>query len=91
MKGIDRALALFGRPGSRGSAAKLAEVLGIERSAVSQWKTSGLVPAARALQLESLFGVPRSAFNPHAFPPAPARVRRLTRAASTRRARLKAR
>lgn len=43
-----------------GGVAKLAEKLGVKRQAVYPWLTRGWAPAARAEQIETLYGIPRN-------------------------------
>lgn len=49
-----------------GGASRLAEKLGVTRSAVSQWRE---IPAERVHEVESLTGVPRSELRPDLYPP----------------------
>lgn len=41
-----------------GSQTELAKILGIGKSNVSKWVTFGRVPAAQAIQIEQVFGIP---------------------------------
>ena len=52
-KGINKAIELAG------SANLLAHKLGVTHQAIYTWSHRGWVPIQRALQIESLFGVPR--------------------------------
>jgi DNA-binding transcriptional regulator YdaS (Cro superfamily) len=49
-----------------GSAAKLASLLGLHRSSVSDWRKSR-VPAERVARVEQLTGVPRTELRPDLF------------------------
>jgi hypothetical protein len=42
-----------------GSITKLAAVLGVKRQAIYPWLTRGFAPPKRAVQIESLYGIPR--------------------------------
>lgn len=55
----DRAVAAAGGP------TKLAEGLGVTRSAVSQWQR---IPAERVLDVERITGVPRHELRPDLYP-----------------------
>lgn len=49
-----------------GTDAELARLLGITRSAVSQWRTNG-IPAKRAAEIERITGVSRKILCPEVF------------------------
>lgn len=64
--GVKAAIAHFG------TQTALAATLGIERSAVSQWKQ---IPATRVLEIEELTGISRHVLRPDVFGPAPKKER----------------
>ena len=49
-----------------GSATRLAAILGVHKSTISDWKSGG-VPAERAVQVERATGVPRALLRPDNF------------------------
>lgn len=53
--GIERAIA------AAGSQLKLANTLGVTQQVVSIWKFKGFAPVGRAVEMEHLYGVPRTA------------------------------
>lgn len=52
--GIQKAIA------RAGNQERLAHRLGCTQQVISQWKARGFVPPRRALEIESVFGVPRA-------------------------------
>lgn len=49
-----------------GSATRLAALLGVHKSTITDWKQGG-VPAERAVQIERATGVPRAQLRPDIF------------------------
>lgn len=56
---------------SAGSVGKLADLLTVRQSVVSNWKARGQVPAERVLDVERLTGVSRYVLRPDVFGQAP--------------------
>lgn len=52
-RGIERAIEVAG------GAAALAQQMGVSHQVVYQWKKRGWLPPARAIEVESRYGVPR--------------------------------
>lgn len=50
-----------------GSAALLADVLGVTRQAVTAWKKKGMCPMSRAAAIEKATKVPRAALRPDIY------------------------
>lgn len=49
-----------------GSATRLAALLGVHKSTISDWRTGG-VPAERAVRIEQATGIPRAQLRPDLF------------------------
>lgn len=54
-----------------GGVGKLADLLGIYQSTVSNWKARGQVPACRCIHIEAFTGVSRYRLRPDVFGAAP--------------------
>ena len=67
--GVKAAVAHFG------TKTALAAALGIERSAVSQWKYVPIFPKNRVLEIEKLTGISRHVLRPDVFGPEPKKAR----------------
>lgn len=52
MSAVDDAIAKAGTQGN------LAKALGVKQPVIAHWKRRGWMPAARAAQIESLYGIP---------------------------------